>query len=308
MKILVTGSKGLLGSAFKKIYGDYPEHSFRFINHEMLDLTHSEAAQDAFRITAEKIDCVIHCAALVGGIKMNKERPSEMFTQNVLINSNIIDTARKNGIQKLFAFSSACAFPENIYPLTEDLLHQGSPYEGNYAYGYAKRMVDIQIKACNQQYGTNYCTLIPVSLYGENDNFCLENGHFIPALIHKSCLAKNNDQPLTVWGDGSPLRELIYADDLAKIILKLAAMDKIPHEKYLIGSGVEVSIGDMARTIAEIVGVKEVIFDTSKSNGQHRKPADSSRLKSVIGDFPFADFRKALETTIQHFQSKSVRK
>jgi GDP-L-fucose synthase len=299
MKFLITGSDGLLGSGFKAIAKRMPEHNFLFANHKNWDMTNQYQA--ARLINSGNYDCVVNCAALVGGIKINKERPADMFHENILINTNVIKTCQLANIKKLFMFSSACAFPDGIYPLTEDMIQDGKPFEGNYAYGYSKRMVDILVKAYNQQFGLNYCTLIPVSLYGPHDNFSLENGHFIPSLIHKAYLSKQNDEPLNVWGDGSPLRELIYAEDLASIIVKLSEIDKLPHNKYLIGSGVEVTVGDMARTIAKIMGVKGVIFDKTKPNGQYRKPADSSRLKSVLGDFKYTDYEEALKTTVIHF-------
>jgi GDP-L-fucose synthase len=217
------------------------------------------------------------------------------------MNANIIELAHKFKIPKLFVFSSACAYPTDNYPLTEDMIQDGKPFEGNYAYGYAKRMVDIQVRAYNEQYGHNYCTLVPVSLYGPNDNYSLDNGHFIPALIHKAFLAKNKGEPLSVWGDGSPLRELIYAEDLAHIILRLAEMEKVPHDKYLIGSGVEVSVKQVAEFVAAFMGIKNVAFDTTKANGQLRKPADSSRLRNVIGDYKFTNHEEGLKETIIHF-------
>lgn len=299
MKILVTGGDGLLGSALKSITNNHLQHTFKFSNHKNFDMTNKVSVMSLFK--TENYDCIINCAAVVGGIKMNKESPAELFHENLMINANVIDAAHLIGIKKLFLFSSACAYPTDNYPLTEDIIQDGKPFIGNYAYGYAKRMVDIQVRAYNEQYGHNYCTLIPVSLYGPNDNFSIEDGHFIPALIHKAYIAKKNGQPLSVWGDGSPLRELIYAKDLANIIIKLAEMDKVPHDKYLIGSGVEVSVSQMAETIAKYMGIESVVYETNKPNGQHRKPADSSRLKSVIGDFNFTNFEYGINETITNF-------
>jgi GDP-L-fucose synthase len=299
MNILITGADGLLGSAFKEISGDYPHHTFRFASHKNFDLANTFSTLALLQ--SGKWDCVVNCAALVGGIKMNKECPADLFYENLMINANVINTAHKIGIEKLFCFSSACAMPDGTYPLTEDILHDGKPFESNYAYGYAKRMVDIQIHAYNEQYKRNYCTMIPVSLYGKGDNFSLDNGHFIPSLINKAFLAKNSGRPLTVWGDGSPLRELIYAEDLARIIVQLAEMDRVPHDKYLVGSGVEVSVKQVAEFIANFMGIKDLVFDTSKANGQLRKPADSSRLRGVVGNFHFTDYESGLTETIIHF-------
>jgi GDP-L-fucose synthase len=232
---------------------------------------------------------------------MNKEQPAKLFHDNILMNTNIIHRCNEVGIKKLICFSSACAFPDGKYPLQEDMLHDGKPYHTNLAYGYAKRMVDIQIQCYNQQYGTKYLTLIPTSLYGINDNFNLDNGHFIPSLIHKAYLAKENNQPLVVWGDGSPLRELLYVDDMAKIVMKFVENDNLNHSTYLTTSSIEVSVKDVALAVAKLMNIKDVIFDTSKQNGQHRKPADPSRLKTVIEDMEFTPYKQGLQTTIDWF-------
>jgi GDP-L-fucose synthase len=294
MKILVTGSSGLLGSALKRLN----LNSHTYLTPIYCNLSNNSHVRS---IITPDLDCVIHCAAVVGGIKMNKEQPAKLFRDNILMNTNIIHRCHEVGIKKLICFSSACAFPDGKYPLKEDMLHDGKPYHTNLAYGYAKRMVDIQIQCYNQQYGTKYLTLIPTSLYGINDNFSLNNGHFIPSLIHKAYLAKINDQPLVVWGDGSPLRELLYVDDMAKIAIKFVENDNLDHSTYLATSSIEVSVKDVALTVGKLMGVKDVVFDTTKQNGQYRKPADPTRLKTAIGDMLFTPYEEGLKTTIKWF-------
>ena len=131
-----------------------------------------------------------------------------------MINTNVIEAARICGVKKLIAFLSTCVFPDDIeYPLTESKIHSGEPHSSNYPYAYAKRMVDIQIRAYREQYGLNYVSVIPTNVYGPNDNFNIDNGHVLPALIHKCYLAKNNNTDFSVWGSGKPLREFIYSED-----------------------------------------------------------------------------------------------
>ena len=135
-------------------------------------------------------DYVIHAAAKVGGIGLNRSRPAELFCDNILMNTHMIHCAYKFEVEKLICYTSVCTFPDDVKVLKEDLQQAGKPFEDNFAYGYAKRMVDIQIKAYRRQYGVNYCSVIPTNLYGPNDNFSLTNGHVIASLIHKCYLAK----------------------------------------------------------------------------------------------------------------------
>jgi GDP-L-fucose synthase len=226
----------------------------------------------------------------------------EYFYDNLMINTNIIESCRSNNVEKMVAFLSTCVFPENVeYPLTEDKIHLGAPHETNYGYGYSKRMAEVQIRAYNQQYGTKYFTVIPCNMYGPNDNYNIGNTHVIPALIHKAYLAKINNTDLNVWGTGNPLREFIYAKDVADIVKLL--MDKYDGTSPIIlSTSNEVSIREIVYMICDIMDFKnDVIFDTSKPDGQFRKPSDNSYLKSIIGDYKFTTLRVGLEETIKHF-------
>jgi GDP-L-fucose synthase len=218
------------------------------------------------------------------------------------MNSNIITAAHKHKVDKLICFLSTCIFPDNVeYPLREDKIHLGPPHHSNYGYAYAKRMVDVQVKAFNEQYGTKYFTVIPTNIYGPRDNYNINNGHVIPSLIHKVYKAKQENTDLIVWGTGKPLREFIFSKDVARIVEILA--DTYEDTKpVIISTSQEVSIREVVTTICDILDFKnKIIFDTSKPDGQYRKPSDNEYLKSIIGDFNFTPLEVGLQETISYF-------
>lgn len=298
-KVLVTGSNGLTGSALRRIYGLYPEYEFNFCSRNDYDLIKEQdiiSMYERFRP-----DYVIHTAARVGGIGLNLEKPGELFFQNIIMNSFMIHYAYIYSVKRILCFSSVCSFPDNVPLLKEELQQFGEPYKDNFAYGYAKRMVDIQIKAYYKQYGVNYCSVILTNLYGQNDNFDLRDGHVIPALIHKCYLAKKNKEPLTVWGDGSSLREFICSDDVAHISIALL---KTFCDRVLVSNPVEISIKDICKIICDKMSFKgNTVFDSSKPNGQYRRPSDISLLKSIVPNFKFTDYATGVENTVHWFIS-----
>ena len=202
--ILVTGGNGLVGSALRTLEAIYPEYNFVFTCRQEHDLTREEDVKRLFE--EQSPDYVIHTAARVGGIGRNLSTPAQQYYANILMNAYVIHYAQKSGVEKLLAFSSVCAFPAGAQSLHEDILHDGEPYPAHYSYAYSKRMVDVQIKAYKQQHGVNYCSVIPGNIFGENDNFNLEDGHVVPSLVHKCYKAKQEGKPLQVWGDGTPYR------------------------------------------------------------------------------------------------------
>jgi len=207
-KILVTGGKGLVGSA---INADIK------VGREF-NLTSQIDANKMLAI--HKPTHVIHCAGKVGGVGSNIKYKGEFFYDNIMMNTNVIESCRNNNVEKLLSFLSTCIFPDKVdYPLNEKKIHLGPPHFSNDAYAYAKRMADIQIRAYREQYGLNYISVIPTNIYGPNDNFSLEHGHVVPMLIHKLYLAQKNKSDFVVWGTGKPLREFIYSDDIAKLSL-----------------------------------------------------------------------------------------
>ena len=216
MKILITGGTGMVGSAFEHIY---PKRNI-IICPRTYDLRNSQHAQRVLQNIHP--DAIIHLAAKVGGVKANMEYLGDFYRDNVLINTNVLEAARKFKVKKVVSLLSTCVYPDEVnYPLTEDQIHNGPPHPSNYAYAYAKRMLDIQSRAYRDQYGCNFITAIPNNLFGEHDNFDLENSHVLPAIIRKVYEAKLNGTNVSLWGDGSSLREFTYSRDLAEILLFL---------------------------------------------------------------------------------------
>jgi GDP-L-fucose synthase len=248
-------------------------------------------------------EVVIHAAARVGGIGANIKYPANFYYDNILMNTNIIDSCQRLEVKKLVCFLSTCVFPDDIeYPLTEDKIHDGKPHETNSAYAYAKRMADVQIQAYNKQYGTKYYSVIPCNVYGINDNFSLESGHVIPTLIHKCWLAKQNNTAFEVWGDGTPLREFVYSKDISDIIMKLIDVyDET--DPIIISNPVEYSIKQVVDLIVKYMEFEgEVKWLTDKPNGQYRKPSSNKKLLSVIGEYNFTTLEIGLKNTIEWFK------
>lgn len=276
MKLLITGADGLVGTALRRLAPDAI-----FITRKEADLT---SEQDVMGIYGRHHpDYVIHAAAKVGGIGGNMAGHADYFYQNIIMNSHMIHYANLFDVKKMLVFSSVCVFPDGIEILREDLMHKGEPFTGNFAYAHAKRMVDIQIQAYRSQYGVkNFCSIIPGNIFGINDLYNLKHGHVLPSLMHKLYLAKRDNTPLRVWGDGESRREFIYADDLARYLLKILELDEIP-PRIIISGEKEYSIREIVDKlcfIAEFNG--EVIYETDKPNGQRSRPSDLSLLRSLI--------------------------
>jgi GDP-L-fucose synthase len=289
-KILVTGGNGLVGSSITsdvKIGKEY-------------DLRNPDETNKMFDI--HKPTHVIHCAGKVGGVGGNINYKGEYFYDNIMINTNVIEGARKSGVEKLVSFLSTCVFPDNVeYPLTESKIHLGEPHSSNYPYAYAKRMADIQIRAYREQYGLNYVSVIPTNIYGPNDNFSLTHGHVMPMLIHKLYLSQQNNTDFVVWGSGKPLREFIYSKDIATLS-EWAVNNYNNPEPIIFSTSYEISIMDLVDLLVKEFNFKgKVIFDKSKPDGQYRKPSDNSKLKSFLPDFNFTPIEEGVKETVNWF-------
>ena len=292
MNLLVTGGSGLVGSA---ITADFKP------SHDELDLMELDAIIDY--IEQNEITHIIHCAARVGGIKANMEHLGEFFYDNITMNSNLLEAARQCGVEKVVSFMSTCVFPDDAtYPLSPDQIHNGEPHSSNYAYAYAKRMLEVQSRAYREQYGCNFVTVIPCNIYGPNDNFDLDSSHVIPALIHKCYVAKENNTDFAVWGTGRAYREFIYVDDVATIT-KWVLHNYNEPEPFIISPDEEISIAVLAQTIQFKMhyGSGTIIYDQRKPDGQLRKPSDNSILKRCLPDFEFTPIQEGLSKTINWF-------
>lgn len=295
MTVLVTGGTGMIGHALQKVLPNGV-----FLSSTDVDLRNYEQTYKVFK--THNPEKVIHLAARVGGVKANTNFIAEFYKDNIDMNTNVIDISHKLGVSKVLSFLSTCIFPDNIeYPLTEATVHNGEPHSSNFGYAYAKRMLDVQSRAYRQQYGCNFITVIPNNLFGENDNFHLEHSHVIPAMIRKIYEAKINNSEVTLWGDGSPLREFTYSEDLAKIIL--FTLENYNGEHPLsVGNPGERSIKSVAEDVVDIFDFRgRINWQTDKPAGQHRKPSSNKKFLELGWDKKYTPFREALEKTCQWF-------
>jgi len=269
MKIIVTGSSGLVGSAFKKIQHEY-DHDFIFFSRKDCDLLKFDDSID--KIAQQKPDCVIHLAADVGGLYKNIQNNVSIFENNILINTNIVRICYILKL-KFVGCLSTCVFPDNVdYPITEESLFNGPPHNSNYGYSYAKRMLEIHCKAYRENYNCDFRCFIPTNMYGPNDNFNLEQAHVIPSLVHRCFVAKKNNQKFVVFGTGKPLRQFMYAEDFARIILN--EFNKDDKRSKIICPKTENSIREVAQIISDNFNYKDkIVFDSTKSDGQFKKTA-----------------------------------
>jgi len=267
MKLVVTGGSGMVGSVFRRMYPDAVFPTTKQFHSESYDV---------------KGKHIVHLAAKVGGVKANTDEIGDFFRINSIINQKLLHRAHHDNAKKVVSLLSTCVYPDAHhvrYPLTEDQLHLGPPHPSNFGYAYAKRMVDVMSRAYRQQYGCNFITAIPNNLYGENDNFDLQNSHVIPAIIRKVWEAKiNKKSSIICWGDGSPLREFTYSKDIARILLFLMENYDEP-EPINIGNTEEYAIKEVVEIICDILGYTgAVVWNTDMPLGQHRKPSSNQKL------------------------------
>lgn len=293
-RILVTGGTGLVGRCFQ---GD----KFIRSNHVGCDLTDPRRVDAMFN--SVRPDAVIHCAAKVGGLQANMTQKGDFFYQNIMMNTNVIESARKSGVKKLISFLSTCVFPNDVeYPLSPEKIHLGKPHYSNDAYAYAKRMSDIQIQAYREQFGCEYFSVIPTNIYGPGDNYNLQNGHVVPTLIHKFYLAKKNNTPVEIWGTGKPLREFIYSEDVANLTSRLLE-NYSGFNPVILSTSKEVSIAELAEIIKNSINYKgKIIYQKEKPDGQFRKPSDNSVIKDLFPDFKFTPIEEGIQKSIDWFE------
>ena len=300
MKLLITGGTGLVGSAIQKIKNNY-NYDFVFISSKDCDLSNFNKTNELF--FKEKPDYVIHLAAYVGGLYKNIKYKVDMLEINLMINYNVLKCCNIHNVKKVISCLSTCVFPDKTeYPIDETNLHNGPPHNSNYAYSYAKRLLEIQSRTYQQQYNKNFICIIPTNIYGPNDNFSLENGHCIPSLVHKCYLAKKNNTPFIVLGSGTPLRQFIYSEDLAE--LTMWVLEHYNNNEPIILSVCEddeISIKDVALNIARIFNYNKIEFNTNYVDGQFKKTATNKKLLELYKNYNFTKIEYGLKETINWF-------
>jgi len=302
-RICVTGGAGFLGSFIQESLKKRGVTDIFIPLRKQYDLI--EVSDIRRMLSDAKPDVIIHLAANVGGIGANMEHPAEFFYDNLMMGVQLIHESWKAGVEKFVAIGTICAYPKYTpIPFKEDDLWNGYPEETNAPYGLAKKMLLVQSQAYRKQYGFNSIYLLPVNLYGPRDNFNPKSSHVIPALIHKCYEAKlNHISEVVIWGDGSPTREFIYAGDAAEGIVMAAEKYDGP-EPVNIGSGMEISIKDLAELIARLIGYEgKLVYDTSKPNGQPRRALDVSRAREYFGFTAKMSFEDGLKQTIDYYIS-----
>lgn len=302
--IMVTGGSGLVGSAIKDFVEASPKENEEWVflsskDGDLRDRKSTEAIFEKFQPTH-----VIHLAAKVGGLFANMAQKVEFYRENTLINDNIMELCRIHKVKKLVSFLSTCIFPDKTsYPIDETMLHDGPPHPSNEGYAYAKRLIDTMNRAYAEEYGCNFTSIIPTNIYGPHDNFSIQNGHVIPGLIHKCYIAKRDGTPFTIWGSGTPLRQFVYSLDLAELTVWVMRDYHSPDPITLsVDEADEVSIKDVALSVAKAMKFEgEVIFDTSKADGQFKKTACNKKLRSYRSDYKFTTMDDGIQKSVDWF-------
>jgi GDP-L-fucose synthase len=304
-KIYVAGHRGLVGTAIVRNLEAKGYTNIIGRTHKELDLTNQEAVEQFFK--EEKPEYVFLAAAKVGGIGANSTYPADFIMENLLIQCNVIKSAFNNGVKKLMFLGSSCIYPKMCpQPIKEEYLLSGYLEQTNEAYALAKISGLKMCQFYNEQYGTNYISVMPTNLYGPNDNYDLNNSHVLPALLRKMHEAKVSCKPsVEIWGTGKPLREFLFVDDMADACVYL--METYDGNKFFnVGTGKEVSIKELAETIKKIVGYEgELVFDSSKPDGTPRKLLDVSRLAEAGWTYK-TELEEGIRKTYKHFLENNI--
>ena len=302
-RFLVTGGAGFLGSFVVERLRARGCHNVFVPRSRSHDLRDRDVISRLYEDT--RPDIVIHLAAVVGGIGANRVSPGRFFYDNAIMGIQLMEYARRFPVRKFVAVGTICAYPKHTpVPFGENDLWNGYPEDTNAPYGLAKKMLLVQGQAYRAQYDFNAIHLLPTNLYGARDNFDLDTGHVIPALIRKCVEAKEgNGSEILLWGDGSPTREFLYVEDAAEGIL-LATERYDGSEPVNLGTGEEISIRELADQIAAEVGFNgRIVWDTSMPNGQPRRCVDTSRAKRLFGFEPRTSLRDGIRKTIAWFKT-----
>ena len=301
VRILVTGSSGVLGHGFQTVAREYPGAEFRFTSSKDCDLRDPAATRR--HIGEFKPDSIVHLAAVSGGVALSRARPATLLRDNVLIALSVMEAARELSVGKLVMTLSVGMYPPDApLPLKEEYVHLGPAHESNYSYAYAKRLIEPAVKAYRHEYGMNVIGLVPNGIFGEGDKFDDVQATFIAALCRRFWENRNTTLPIVVWGDGSPLRQLTYAPDMARAFMW--CMENYDSEQVLnVGTSEEHSIRDIAFIIAEELGINpgRITFDTTKPGGVQRRTMDNSRFLA-LSSFTFTPFGSGVSNTLNWFR------
>jgi GDP-L-fucose synthase len=298
-RILVTGGTGQVGKELKKILPNAV-----FVGSKDYDLTNCKAVSQMYKDI--KPTTVIHSAAKVGGILDNIQHQVEYYAENVMMNTLVVDQALKNNVKNFIGILSTCAYPDIVdqYPMEEIMLHNGKPTITNFSYGIAKRGMAVHIDAIREKYSFNYCYLIPCNLYGPYDKFDYRS-HYVGALVSKIHEAKlKGKKKITLYGDGTPLRQFLYAKDLAVIISSMIEQDL--YENLNIASEANISIDSIARIALDVLECSDftIIYDNTKPNGQHRKDVCLNKFKKYFPDFLFTPLQDGIKNVYNSINQK----
>lgn len=301
-RILVTGGAGFLGRQVvaQLLQSGADPNKIMIPRSQEYNLCTLEACQKV----VQGQDIVIHLAAHVGGIGLNLVKPAELFYDNLMMGTQLIESAYRAGVKKFVCVGTICAYPKfTPVPFKEDNLWEGYPEETNAPYGIAKKALLVQLQSYRQQYGFNGIYLLPVNLYGPEDNFDPKSSHVIPALVRKVHEAqKRGDKTLPVWGDGSPTREFLYSTDAGRGIVMATQLYNEPDPVNL-GTNHEVTIKDLVETICELMEFQgEIVWETDKPNGQPRRCLDTTRAKEKFGFMAEVGFKEGLKNTIEWYR------
>lgn len=299
--LIITGSNGLLGTALVRSALDKNIIAYGHTRVDS-DLLNREDTHKYIRHMVEHNDTppdtLIHCAAKVGGVQANMNDNSGFFEINLKINRNVLEACYSNDVKNVVSILSTCVFPDKVtYPLTADQIDNGRPHNSNYGYSYSKRLLRYETEVYRNVTGNNWISVIPSNLYGVDDNFSIENGHLIPALIHKGYLAYESGGDFNVWGDGKAERQFVTSDDMADILLW--AVDNWKEDRPLMAvNEIEISVREVVNVIADRFNIpnNRIKYDTSKPSGQFKKPA-----KSDIPDWNFTPLEEGINNTIDWF-------
>lgn len=299
-KIYIAGHRGMVGSAIWRLLEQKGYTNIIGRTSKELDLKNQDRVKTFFK--TQKPDVVIDAAAKVGGILANNDYPYQFLMENMQIQNNLIDTAFGQGVEKFIFLGSSCIYPKLApQPLKEQYLLTDSLEPTNQWYAIAKITGVMACKAIREQFNKNYVSLMPTNLYGTHDNFDLQTSHVLPAMLRKFHQAKvNNNAPVTLWGSGTPMREFLFVDDMAKAVV-YALENKLPEYLYNVGSGKDVTIKELAQTIQKVLGHQgEIIWDTSKPDGTPRKLLDVSKLKEMGWEYT-TELEEGIEKTYAWF-------